>query len=110
MARLDWAALGAAFGKKLGEEVESRGLVEKGQKLIDAARPYLPADVAAQLTRAEALVALGFSPLDTPTPEQIGAAYKEIARTCHPDKTKDAAAHDRFKAATAARDALQRSQ
>lgn len=104
--RLDWGAIGAAFGKKFGEEVESRGLLERGQKLLDAARPYLPADVASQITRAEALLVLGFSPLDTPTDAQIAEAYKEIARTCHPDKTKDPELHARFKAATAARDAL----
>lgn len=34
--------------------------------------------------------------------EEIKAAYREVARTCHPDQNPDAAAHERFKAANEA--------
>lgn len=34
--------------------------------------------------------------------EEIKAAYRELARTCHPDQNPDAAAHERFKAANEA--------
>ncbi len=34
--------------------------------------------------------------------EEIKAAYREVARTCHPDQNPDASAHERFKAANEA--------
>jgi len=99
-----WELLAQAVGKGLADKIKPNE--KRLNDAWDLFQRYAPPDTQAAVQRGLDLVVLGFLPNDTPNADQVVTAYREIARTCHPDKTTDPAAHARFVAAGPARDRL----